>query len=297
MLVQTILLSLLATTATATPVQPTSHADTPVTIVVSDDTAAAAAVPPCAHLIGSYGSVRAPDHVYQADQSCLENGFSSTQLGYTVLESPDRFDSPQDSSLVWIGEAGVQSLLLDQDDDTMSSVFETIQANVVKAQEWYSVASREQGSQRVFSGEQEHVLTNGWAGPGPRVVYQSRYTMIVRISNTMRSFFDSLVPSHLSLVALPDLSTESSTAQEPPKIDGKIVDMLGKLAANVKFSADIDKIVSAFDQDQLVKDVRYLTGESSSLTSRHSMSLDARKAARWIAGWSSLIVSIGVKKV
>jgi len=55
-----------------------------------------------------------------------------------------------------------------------------------------------------------------------------------------------------------------------------------EILANLRFDADVASILSGLSLGQMVGDVRWLTGETSNILSRHSFSDGSRVAADWL---------------
>lgn len=241
--------------------------------------------PSCLRSIGSYGSVSTTDHIYIASNECVNEGLTALTdsieddgamhfipLGDMIKESSGWKEGTR---LFWLGEAGVEGKIRIEGE---SGEFGNVLRDVMdKAGEWAEENgwTRQSPLQKVLGGQQG-------VKPHFERFFESHSSIIFSAPPEVHPILDTLIPSHLVLVALPEnLSTSlSSSPPTPPK---EILSNLANLTANLNFDATIDKILTeGLSERQLVRDIRYLTGESSELVSRHSFTSGARAAADWI---------------
>ncbi|KAG7580158.1 hypothetical protein FFLO_00129 [Filobasidium floriforme] len=249
-------------------------------------------LPSCLHSLGSYGSVSGSDQVFLASKSCVDVEFENLASGLVegsmipldMDQSGSAASTESESSsrrLFWLGEAGVQGKVhVEGMDSPLLGVFEDVQN---KAD---SLAGR---SGLVQTAAQR--ILDVFAGRAPvqtsqvERLYETSHSVIFSASDRLVPILDTLIPSHLSLVALPDLNNLDSglTNAFTGSVRKDLVDNLANLTSQLKFFPKIDRILNeGLDDHQLVRDVRYLTGESSNLVSRHSFTGGARQAAHWI---------------
>jgi hypothetical protein len=234
---------------------------------------------PCAISLGSYGSVSGSDQIYLTSASCVDSEFdnlaSGLQQGSMI---PLEANEGAEKRLFWLGEAGVEGMIRAAGgQDALEGVFEAVQDKADTLAEERNLARS--GSQKVLAAIKGDAL----ASLQLERLYQSGHSLIFSASSDLMSILDTLIPSHLSLVALPELDSLTQGYAEGVRKD--LAENLANLTSTLRFSPKIDKILTGgMDSRQLVRDVRWLTGESSKLVSRHSFTGGARQAANWIRG-------------
>lgn len=239
---------------------------------------------------GAYGSMADSDHVYITDEECItEHGAlaSSGMKSGSIAALDDRADG---QVLIWIGEAGVQGM----EAKTLAvtdSVYEGILANLEMLEDLPRSADD------LLHADAQQVM-GAKARPFERLTlyHQSRHSMILGVPERTLSVIDRIVPGHFSLVALPShaypLAFGSSSYGAP--VPEHLIDNLANITSNLKYSSKLHKVLDALDYRELVRNVRFLTGESGSgIVSRHSFAPGSRIAAKWIKGGSTA-TQIGV---
>jgi hypothetical protein len=231
---------------------------------------------------GAYGSVSQADHVFITTEDCvlqqdaLANGFESGSIALLREETKGRV-------LVWVGEAGVAQ-------DTASelaptdSVYETILANLE--------ALKQLGTpdNSLLAEQQQHAFAAPHEALDAVTLYhQSQHSLILGVSPGTLGIIDRIVPGHLSLVALPAQAYPLAFAGDSygPPVPEHLIDNLVNITSGLKYSAEVDQVLDTLDYREIVRSVRWLTGESGSgIVSRHSFSPGSRVAAKWIKGMS-----------
>jgi len=236
---------------------------------------------PCAISLGSYGSVSGSDQIYLASESCVESEFDSLAAGLQQGSMiPLEANEGREKRLFWLGEAGVQGMVKAAgEQDPLEGVYEIVQDKADTLAEERNLARS--GSQKVLAA----IKGDATASFHLERLYQSGHSLIFSASLDLVPVLDTLIPSHLSLVALPELDSLALGYAEGVRKD--LAENLANLTSTLRFSPKIDKILTeGMDSRQLVRDVRWLTGEASELVSRHSFTGGARQAANWIRGQS-----------
>ena len=234
---------------------------------------------PCAMSLGSYGSVSGSDQIYLASASCVESQFdnlaSGLQQGSMI---PLEANEGSEKRLFWLGEAGVEGMIrATGEQGPLEGVFEAVQEKADTLAEERNLARS--GSQKVLAA----IKGDATASFHLERLYQSGHSLIFSASSDLIPILDTLIPSHLSLVALPELGSLTQDYAEGVRKD--LAENLANLTSTLRFSPKIDKILTeGMNARQLVRDIRWLTGEASELVSRHSFTGGARQAASWIRG-------------
>lgn len=235
---------------------------------------------------GAYGSVSQPDHVFITTEQCVleqdafANAFESGSIALLKEETKGRV-------LVWVGETGVAQETASGLAPT-DSVYETILANLEALGELESPDNGLPGEkdQHAFAAPRE-------AFDAVTLYHQSRHSLILGVSPGTLGIIDRIVPGHLSLVALPAQAYPLAFAGNSygPPVPEHLINNLVNITSGLKYSAQVDQVLDALDYREIVRSVRWLTGESGSgIVSRHSFSPGSRVAAKWIKGASSLII-------
>ncbi|KAJ9118466.1 hypothetical protein QFC24_006114 [Naganishia onofrii] len=228
---------------------------------------------------GAYGSMADSDHVYITDEECItEHGAlaSSGMKSGSIAALDDRADG---QVLIWIGEAGVQGM----EAKTLAvtdSVYEGILANLEMLEDLPRSAD-----DLLHADAQQVMGAKARPFERPTLYHQSRHSMILGVPERTLSVIDRIVPGHFSLVALPShaypLAFGSSSYGAP--VPEHLIDNLVNITSNLKYSSKLHKVLDALDYRELVRNVRFLTGESGSgIVSRHSFAPGSRIAAKWI---------------
>lgn len=246
-------LSLAAASVSAAP-----HTESPRFLLVSPSCAQADA-PACLHYAGAYGSVYAAEHVYLASADCLEGNALNDFVGRHFL---GELSTDEKRTTVWVGMAGLEGAPYG-----VAGVWEGMQSNarMIMAQHASSTSGQ----------------TTFGTIPSLELVLETGGSLILSVPEALLPQLDTLLPPHLAAVAIP---TDARLAPVP--VEQSLLDNLSNLTRHLKFSSEIDAIVDGLDDHQLVKDVRWLTGESSDIESRHSFHADALRASEWIRGKS-----------
>ncbi|KAI5449256.1 hypothetical protein NCC49_005172 [Naganishia albida] len=228
---------------------------------------------------GAYGSVQQPDHVFITTEECVlaqqeifANGFESGNIALLREETKARV-------LVWVGEAGVVRETA-SDLAVTDSVYERILANLD------GLSELETPDNDLVSEKDQHAFTAPRKASSQVTLYhQSRHSLILGVAPQILGIIDRIVPGHLSLVALPAQAYPLSFAGQSygPPVPEHLIQNLVNITASLKYSADVDQVLDALDYREIVRSVRWLTGESGSgIVSRHSFSPGSRVAAKWI---------------
>jgi hypothetical protein len=115
----------------------------------------------------------------------------------------------------------------------------------------------------------------GNSRPSINLIWSDHDAAILSIPKLVLPRLDMYLPRFFEPVLIPEesLPLPSDTEEDP-----RIKEILAKL----RFDADVASILSGLSLAQMVDDVRWLTGEASSITSRHSFSDGSRVAANWL---------------
>ncbi|KAK4687842.1 hypothetical protein P7C73_g2269, partial [Tremellales sp. Uapishka_1] len=213
-----------------------------------------------------YGSFGGPsesqDHIYLLDSECTTNQLHALSQGSLV-------GIPQEEGrLVWVGQAGVAESLRGD----ISESWEAIQGH-----SWALIASSQ------IHAESQHVLGSHQSHTAPiQLLHQSASSLLLHVPTSYLPILDTLLPSHLVPVALPTKPLASGSLWD--SVPEKLVKNLANITKHLKFSSEIDKIVSdGIVLDDVRRNIRWLTGEGpSGIVSRHSFTEGATKAAHWI---------------
>jgi hypothetical protein len=236
-------------------------------------------IPDCLASLGTYGSVSGSEHIYLGTEKCLQNNIDSLTGGIEAGSLiPLEAARSEEKRLFWLGEAGVEGKVhVTGLGAPLDGVYESIQdkADMLAAMSNLELAS----NQKVLGGDHHQAMVNAQV----ERLYQTGQSLIFSASSGLIPLLDTLIPSYLSLVALPSIDAALSMSGEGVRKD--LAQNLANLTKHIRFSSEIDKILTeGMDERQLVRDIRWLTGESSNIESRHSFTGGARDAARWIKG-------------
>lgn len=280
-----LLIPTLALAVNAIAVPPIANSDRSVLLTTSSGPTAD--LPACLRdgYYGVYGSVSEPDHVFISSEECvlgsegaLGNAFQSGSI--VILDNAIR-----NQVLVWVGEAGVEQHLALGVSAT-DSIYETILDNLER------LVGPEESS--LFGDTDQHAFTIPGKFEKPILYHQSRHSMVLGVPEGTMGIIDRIVPGHLSLVAFPSQAYPLAFGQDSygAPVPQYLIDNLVNITSGLKYSSKVDQVLDALDYRELVRSVRYLTGESGSgIVSRHSFSPGSRIAAKWIKGMSPLFVS------
>lgn len=243
---------------------------------------------------GAYGSVTGrAEHVFITTDDCLASSLQADGFADEGSISAIGKQHTTGRRLLWIGESGVRGKIYDGPSGHGQLVLDVMQglqaghADLAEALHletsvWHAAAERVLGVLFARSAGDDQQLSV----PGLDFVHVGERSAIVSVDSRVLSMLDRLVPDHLSLVALPedDLPFFSGDSYGPP-VPEHLVDNLRKITKKLKFSPEIDEIVSkGIDKKLLKQDILYLTGEreDSKIETRHSFTQGARDAADWI---------------
>ncbi|KAJ9105030.1 hypothetical protein QFC19_003661 [Naganishia cerealis] len=251
-------------------------------ILLITQSAPSSGLPPCLRdsYYGAYGSVADSDHVYITDEDCISNNGEILASGFasgSIAALDGRVDG---QVLIWIGEAGVEASEATVM-ATTDSVYEKILSNLEVLED---LPHREEET-LLRADTQRFMGTDALPFERPTLYHQSRHSMILGVSEKTLSVIDRIVPGHFSLVALPAQAYPlafGSSSYGPP-VPAHLIDNLVNITSHLQYSSKLDKVLDALDYRELVRNVRFLTGESGSgIVSRHSFAPGSRIAAKWI---------------
>ncbi|KAK1924197.1 putative aminopeptidase [Papiliotrema laurentii] len=232
---------------------------------------------------GTYGGY-GEEHIYIPSGDCLDSKVWAASSGSLIpLSGPAAAVGGEQGRLVWVGQAGVEGVDNDIREDWtgIESLSEVALATVPQGM----VSS--QDGQVVFGDRQV-------GGGGLSLLHANSKTMLLHVSSTLLPILDTLLPPHLVPVALPlsplpraldDTSAPGSmaTTNEWKTVPPHYARHLGNITRSLKFDAGLDKVLNELNHDQVRRNVRWLTGEGpSGITSRHSFTPGAIKAAHWL---------------
>jgi len=115
----------------------------------------------------------------------------------------------------------------------------------------------------------------GDSQPSIDLIWSSHDSAIISVPKPILPVLDMYLPRFFEPVLIPD---EPLPLPFEYKEDPRIKEIL----ASLRFDADVASILSGLSLTQMVDDVRWLTGESSDIISRHSFSDGSRVAANWL---------------
>lgn len=235
---------------------------------------------------GTYGGqLETQEHVFIPTDDCL---YSSKALDEFTSGSivPLELEKDEAGRIVWVGQAGVEpSVLAELKEQDMGDAWDLISS---RSKELAQPFNEDEDSQHVFSSRHHAVLEH----TRPiRLLHQTEHSLLLHVPLSYMPIIDTLLPSHLVPVAVPTTplpatfvssSAEAENMWEP--VQHHFVKNLRNLTANLKFSPEIDRIVSeGIELNAIRRDVRWLTGEApSGIESRHSFTEGAVKAANWL---------------
>lgn len=218
---------------------------------------------------GAYGGASgAQDHLYLPGAECLASDSSFVDLDAgSIVPLP----LPRHGRVVWVGQAGVDPEL------------KMAEASGDMMESWQSILERASALMVPVNGAQQVIAQPGSVealqhSEPLTLLHASPTSLIMHVPDSFLPIFDTLLPLHLVPVALPS----AKAAYEP--VPSHLVKHLADITANLKFSPQLDRIVSeGLTLDDIRRGVRWLTGEApSGIKSRHSFSDGAIKAAHWL---------------
>ncbi|GHJ89025.1 hypothetical protein NliqN6_5427 [Naganishia liquefaciens] len=224
---------------------------------------------------GVYGSVDEPDHVFLSNEECIlgnEAAFGDSFRSGSIVPL-DNVSRKQ--VLVWVGEAGVEQHMGLKAAAT-DSAYESILDNLER------LVDQEES---LLGDNEQHAFSLPRQFEKPVLYHQSRHSLILGVPENTLAIIDRIVPGHLSLVAIPSRAYPLAFGQDSygAEVPRYLLDNLANITSSLKYSSKIDQILDALDYREIVRSVRYLTGESGSgIVSRHSFSPGSRIAAKWI---------------
>ncbi|WVR07067.1 hypothetical protein IAU60_004106 [Kwoniella sp. DSM 27419] len=223
---------------------------------------------------GAYGgSSETREHFYVPTNDCLSDVATIADLasGAIVPLDVDRADG----RIVWVGQAGVDPSL-SQDIESVSSSWDVIASR--SADMMAAMSVHDAVGQHVFGAQIHAPLTP------IKLLHQSPTSLLLHVPSFYLPLIDTFLPPHLVPVALPAQPLPDSLVDGWEPVPAKYAEHLANLTKHLRFSPDIDRIVSdGIELNQIRRDVRWLTGEApSGVESRHSFTPGAVKAAHWI---------------
>lgn len=245
--------------------------------------------------LGSYGTVSgSPENIFLADNDCITSSFQDEGALMEGEGSIFPFSATFNNCnrrLIWVGESGVQGKIHDGKDPRKLSteVWNGIQAgheilaSVAPRSIWTDATRIVMQALGIRQSASEH--QDQLSVPGVDFVHVGARSILLSVDVRVLPHLDSLIPSHLSLVALPEEPLPYASSSYGPSVPKVLVDNLIRLTKKLKFSPEIDEIISkGIDKDLLKQDILWLTGEreDSDIESRHSFTSGAREAANWI---------------
>jgi hypothetical protein len=213
--------------------------------------------------VGSYG--RPLHHVYLPPTACLENQdvFSSLDSGTIVPFTPG--DS---KVLVALQEAGVDPKISGEMSFTRS--FDELLLNKDNLSGAILQGFGEQKPMEGPSSTSGHWFT---------LLHRTSSWALVEVSSETLPYLDTLLPRFIIPIILPNAPIPYTS------IPKESIRRIQKILDNLQFRAPLSAILYSLSDEQMVKDIRYLTGEDGKgPQSRHSFTRGALQAADWIEG-------------
>ncbi|KAG8872802.1 hypothetical protein FRB97_007347 [Tulasnella sp. 331] len=220
---------------------------------------------------GRYGHPQ--QDVYLVSDECAMESTSFMPSGSMSYLADD-----QESSLVWLQDAGVDESLISTDELPFADRMYAIPGLLNGLDR---DALKEYGGAR--TGEQVIMSSRGGSsaqgGQPAKLLHLTSTAALVSVPNSLLPILDTVLPSFVVPVVLP-----AAALQNVP-VDEHATERLQSITTSLKFDPSIASILSQLDTADMKKDIRYLTGESDSgILSRHSFSSGAMLAADWIQG-------------
>ncbi|KAI0651356.1 Zn-dependent exopeptidase [Trametes meyenii] len=205
---------------------------------------------------GTYGLRRA----FVVDRACLESSFSLAHLGTAVRLQEE------EENLVWLQRKLVDPSLLPA---PFESELDHILADLRKPEsDWNSYTVAAADAQVSLSTPQVSL----------HVLHRSHDGALLALTDHALRALDATLPARWQYTAFP--ASPLPLVPVPPSAKNRLRAAL----ATLRFDHIVASIVNGISLPHLRKDVRYLSGEdpASALSTRHSFSEDAPRAAEWL---------------
>jgi len=232
---------------------------------------------------GSYGGDQS-EHIYLPSSDCLDGG-SLASLGSGSIVPL----SARGGRLVWVGRAGVEGDTSDVAAEWTG--IETMAIRLATDPASFGSVSRTEGGADLLTGHPGQAVIGHLASLS--LLHASAGSLLLHVPTAILPLIDTLLPPHLVPVVLPlapfpPRSAEPASDGEVAVSEWKSVPVhyarhLANLTSTLRFEPALDKALGEITMDQVRRNVRWLTGEGpSGITSRHSFTPGAIKAAHWI---------------
>jgi hypothetical protein len=210
---------------------------------------------------GSYGTP--PVHVYPVyrdswDHTCDEPNTDSIKSNFISVP----WDQ-ESRSLVWIQDAGVDDSIRETGGLTWFEELETRFRGLVNEEEHLY----ENGQAKILPSTSERVI----------VLHKTSTSALLSVPEHIRVVIDSYLPRFMVPVALP------ASPQHLIPVPDHARERVASILEGIQFNPSISSILSSLSAQQMLVDVRHLTGEDGQgIITRNSFSSGARDAADWI---------------
>lgn len=228
------------------------------------------ALPDC--IAASYHGQYGGEHVYVLPEDCS----STASLSSLDSGSLAPLASADDERIVWIGPSNPDSASRRGMADTWDVIAR--HANSLLATHGQSINDE---AQDTFSTDSFGVSLNAL----PSLIHSSDSGLYLSVPNSILPVIDTIIPPHMSPVVFPPSALTRARAGgndwAVPEAKGA---HLANITKHLRFDSTIDTIASSISADEILEDVRFLTGErkDSPIQSRHSFHPDGQLAVVWL---------------
>ena len=236
---------------------------------------------------GAYGG-QSSEHIYLPSSECLDalESLISMEEGSIVALDLDEHDLSRDGQLTWIGEAGVRDTTFDVVAD-WNDIQHAIDVFISDGSKAFDTEDQ------IVFGQSHHIMRTTEA-TRVQLIHMGPRSLLIHVPSVMLSVIDTLLPSHLVPVALPNRplprSLASNAQDETDKwgVPTRLAKHLENITSNLTFDPHLDAILNTISLDTVRRHVRWLTGEApSGIETRHSFTIGAVRAAHYIKSASS----------
>jgi hypothetical protein len=202
--------------------------------------------------LGTYHS-RRPHYIYRQRGDAAATDSSIRGVEQVVVQS-----TTEDTVYIWVEASPIAPVLEREEPRFLDSLVALIDSPLL----------------RIHNHPNGQTLV-GKSQPSIDLIWSGHDSAIISIPKLFLPRLDMYLPRFFEPVLIPDEPLPHPFEhKEDPRIE--------EILANLRFDADVASILSGLSLTQMVDDVRWLTGESSNIISRHSFSDGSRVAAIWL---------------
>jgi hypothetical protein len=208
---------------------------------------------------GSYGNP--PIYIYPVFDDSRKHTCEEIETDCSFVSLPWDQESRY---LVWVQDAGVDDSIREMGASTWLAELES--------------RFRERGKEvePLEGNEQTQMLPI--VRQQPIILYKTSTSALISIPEHIRLVIDSYLSRFMVPIALP-----KPFPQPHVPVSDAAKDRIASILEGVRFNPKISSIVSSLSAEQMLEDVRHLTGEDGlGILARYSFSAGARDAANWI---------------